>query len=251
MDAAHLSHAAAFARELDAEVQRLDALQQVYVQQLVDQLSDMSFLTDGTDATLPPQSVHFPLAEPSSMRSTTTASYNNGGLFFWKADAMGRENAERSPYRPRGDEEKGVAPRDCSQTYGPTASSSNSAAIHNEAPPHYCNETRSSTQVTLSREAGGSVTPAPQRRARRESASPPAQLETPPPLPPPVSRREEEARRARRALRCIREDRDAHFNAKARRAEELLKEGREAVRKSRERRLADTAAVPAARKAKA
>ncbi|CAM36882.1 hypothetical protein, unknown function [Leishmania braziliensis MHOM/BR/75/M2904] len=57
--------------------------------------------------------------------------------------------------------------------------------------------------------------------------------------PVPSSLNDKAAQRARWALRLLREERDAYFNAKARRAEELLREGREAAQKSRARRQAE------------
>ncbi|KAK7196399.1 hypothetical protein NESM_000576900 [Novymonas esmeraldas] len=95
-----------------------------------------------------------------------------------------------------------------------------------------------------------SAAPCPRASAATVGRTPPP-LPPPPPTrahagtaPPPATRSDEAAQRGRRALRLLREDRDAFFNAKARRAAQLLREGREAMHRRQARRLAAMAPTP-------
>lgn len=252
MSAIYAPHAAALARELEAELQELDALQQLYVQRLIDQLSDTSFLTL-EDAEASSQRVvrsfspapHFPKSTRTALDEESQSSTHGA------RNASHKAHFEIQPSQLTDCKEKGRIPRISDHTLA-AATSKFDFATDIGSSLYHVNATTGDKMLDLCRREEKRQSLAfPVKRAPRPAAGSPARLQkTPPPLPQP-SRRVEEARRARRALRCIREDRDAHFNAKARRAQELLREGREAMRKSRERRLADESAAHNTRVVKA
>lgn len=217
MSVTELPHAEALARELDVEVRRLDVLQHAYIQELVDQLVDVSFLASEEGGQSPLQSSWSCKPVPcccgfatcdagGHQKSNSHATMNDGSV------ACHCAAARPSP---------------------PIEGTRNLSRTARQSIPRQRLVSEPKRRNTTLNEI--------QRSQPMSSSSQVPRAALPP--PPQRSRRDEEARRARRALRCIREDRDAHFNAKTRRAQELLSEGRRAVLKSRERRLAEASAA--------
>jgi hypothetical protein len=240
MNGSELPHAAALACELDAEVQRLDALQQTYIQQLVDELSDVSFLTLEYDDALSPQSNRALSPAPTPVPLVKSTADGDGLLRPCAVVGTLVNVAEASRGSSPPTEENqwlDSAAAEC------VAAASSGFCSKKAAPSPSLDKKRSDGQLFLhGKQNEGDTIRERDNALQVSSASPPAVPRNPLPLPQ-GSRRGEEARRARQALRCIREERDAHFNAKARRAQELLREGREAMRKSQERRLTQSAAA--------
>ncbi|GET85778.1 hypothetical protein, unknown function [Leishmania tarentolae] len=221
MSNATLPHAVALAQELETELRHLEALQQHYTQLLVRQLSSLDFLGEGDAATI------VAAKEP-------TLTHNRGHVVAKRelvtaSACIKQPSAVLPPWRHHTHDEARVL-----------QPASRNTACHRPS--------------TLS--GGSSPFPQPKRRGR-STVTPvgpqtkvdmtcnslfPQQSSVATALVVPVSTKDEATRRARRALRCLREERDAYFNAKARRAEVLLHEGREAARKSRARRQAEVAA---------
>lgn len=232
-----MPHAAALARELREEVQRLDAFQEQLVLQLVEELSDMSFLSFPDHYELPAQK-NFEIPPAISFVSS------------------GRDD-EAAPAETRHDVLTGARSDTTKLNTGPSPSLA--------FKPHTMHSHRIAAAVYPDRPAASphvdeAPLPLPQHRhtqmhlSRRGSCARKggvgkATQRTPSPLPR-KTRQETETLRARRALLCIREDRDAYVNAKARRAQELLREGREAVRRSRERRMAESLSAHATHRSK-
>ncbi|KAG5487606.1 hypothetical protein LSCM4_08051 [Leishmania orientalis] len=212
---ATLPHAVALAQELETELRHLDDLQQRYAQLLVCQLSSLDFLDEGDATTM------VAAAEPTTVPS--------GGYVAAKPDVavvtagIKRPSTLPLPWRHHASDAARVLQQ-------PSAAISEPPPL----PPPPKRRGRSAAMPGSPRPSAGTTChalPPPQAYAAAAPAV-------------PASRRDETARRARRALRLLREDRDAHFNAKSRRAEELLREGREAAQKSRARRLAENDTRP-------
>lgn len=252
MNHAQVAHAAALARELEAEMERLDARQHMYVQELVAQLNDVSFLAldESVALSLPQSSFVLPPNERCFGLATNAIDVNgkacsrqavplsnHAGVFFTAPSLPANE----SPHLTRASRQEARAiAASCRVSNAVPAPTSASTVLD------VCGESSNGQGIRLKKKTPASDDFEGQVH-RVSSPLPPTSPKTPPPLPQ-RSRREEEVRRARRALQCIREERDAHFNAKARRAQQLLREGREAVRKSHERRLAELTAAPPPKK---
>ncbi|KPI83088.1 hypothetical protein ABL78_7888 [Leptomonas seymouri] len=238
MSSIELPHAAALARELEEEMRSLDTLQHVYIKEMVDQLSDIHFLAleDGGKSLLQPSRALS--ATPHYFDANINAAGANQKVYSCR-DVRARDGREKlfaGLSLPIKETQKTTRDATCQSI----SAASSSVQHKREASGCVARRKHINEQhpLTSTRERNSSC----EERSVRRLSSPPTLCSTSP-LLLQRSCRVEEAQRARRALQCIREDRDAYFNAKARRAQELLTEGREAVRKSRERRLAAASAA--------
>lgn len=216
-------HGAALARELEAEVQRLDTLQQQLIQQLVEELSDMRFLTPSDGGWVSARSTS---VQPSAM------AYPISACKIGRGEVQDNMDAYRDSNQPYARLPLPVIKRQFAE--GTSSAASRLPAPLEAVAESACVAGAISLQEQHSRGEAHSS-----HRLTEKANSVKGQSK---PLPQ-KSREEVEARRARRALRCILEERDAHVNAKVRRARELLKEGRDAVQRSRARRMAGTSAT--------
>ncbi|KPA80815.1 hypothetical protein ABB37_04248 [Leptomonas pyrrhocoris] len=238
MNDTELPHAVALSRELELELQRVDALQQVYMAQLVDELRDMSFLAMEECCSSPLRSGRAPSPTLPYFNSLTTATGATHNIHF--SNGAHAHNGQSAPVTvPASSREEMRKTKVTTVQNIPAVSSS--SPNRKEISVRLSRRRHNNEQFLLAQvtERDGNC----EARGARQSSLSPATLPTPPPLPQ-RSCRALEVRRAQRALRCIREDRHAHFNAKARRAQELLMEGRETARRSRARRLAESSAAP-------
>ncbi|CAC9443307.1 hypothetical protein conserved [Leishmania donovani] len=231
---ATLPHAVALAQELEIELRHLDALQQHYAQLLVHQLSSLDFLNEGDAATMvsakEPTMAHnggCAVAKPEVAVATTCIKQPSAVPLPWRRHTHDAARVLQPPFRHSACPVPSTISSSSSPLLQPLAATS--------VPPPLSPQPKRS-----GRSAVKPVTPRPNadktckdlpRHQPHVAAAPVV----------PASTKDEATRRARRALRFIREERDAYFNAKARRAEELLREGREAARKNRARRQADMA----------
>ncbi|CAJ1016552.1 hypothetical protein, conserved [Leishmania lindenbergi] len=229
MSNATLPHAVALAQELETELRHLDALQRHYTQLLVHQLSSLDFL-DGSDsattvAAVEPTMVHnggYVAAKPEVV-TTPCITQPSALPLPWRHQADDAARPLQPPYPPR--------PRSVTDTISGLSSSLPQplAATSEPPPPPPKRRGRSTAKPATPRRKADTTRSALPRQQPHVAAAPPV----------PASLKDKAAQRARWALRLLREERDAYFNAKARRAEELLREGREAAQKSRARRQAE------------
>lgn len=217
-----LPHAIALARELENEAQRLDVVQESLVNQLVWELSNMEFLSASDDFELLDR--QDTLSTPQ-LASSTFGDYKDAAVEQNPPSGGSRSASGPSPLPAVVAHTKELVRGAAANTATHAEESAASLSFYDAPFPIHHHRHRETQQLR----------PGPPKRLVHLDQPTPR---TPSPLPQ-RNRQEAEARRARRALQCIREERDAYVNAKARRAQELLKEGREAVRKSRERRMAE------------
>ncbi|CAG9568226.1 hypothetical_protein_-_conserved [Leishmania major strain Friedlin] len=238
---ATLPHAVALAQELEIELRHLDALQQHYAQLLVHQLSSLDFLSEGDAATMvaakEPTTVHnggHVAAEAEVVAvATTCIKQPSAAPLPWRHHAHDAARVRQPPFR----HSACPVPSTISSSSSPLPQPLAATRVPPPLPPQPKRSGRSAVKSVTPRPNADKTCNDLPRQQPHVAAAPVV----------PVSAKDEAARRARRALRFIREERDAYFNAKARRAEELLREGREAARKNRARRQADMAqALPKA-----
>lgn len=231
---ATLPHAVALAQELEIELRHLDTLQQHYAQLLVHQLSSLDFIGEGDASTMvaakEATTVHdggCVVAKPEVAVATTCIKQPSVVPLPWRHHTHDAARALQPPFR----HSACPLPSTISGSSSPLPQPLAATSVPQPLPSQPKRSGRSAVKPLTPRPNADKTCNDLPRQQPHVAAAPVV----------PVSAKDEATRRARRALRFIREERDAYFNAKARRAEELLREGREAARKNRARRQADMA----------
>ncbi|KAG5487052.1 hypothetical protein LSCM1_07722 [Leishmania martiniquensis] len=230
-----LPRAVALAQELERDLQHLDALQQHYAQLLVHQLSSFDVLDDGdataTDAAVEPTTAHseaYVDAKPEVVVATVRLKRPSTRPPSWRHPASDSARVPQLAFRHRDRPAFDTVNGSASPPRQPSASTSEPPP---PLPPPPKRRGKCAANPRAPRPNAGTTCHALTQQQPHVTVTPAVA----------ASHKDEEAQRARRALRLIREERDAYFNAKARRAKELLREGREAAQKSRARRQAEAA----------
>ncbi|KAG5511410.1 hypothetical protein JKF63_07373 [Porcisia hertigi] len=239
-----LPYAVALAQEMETELRHLGSLQQHYAQLLIHQLSAFDFI-DGAypvpvaaAAAPAAAAAHSPPRAAAKPKVAVFTACTTQPSALPASERYHVHKAQRTLQTPRQHRGRtGATPikGSSSSLPRPLVATRELPPSPSPPPPRFSQETkregqRTETSVTP-RPYSGTTSPAWRQRHTRVAVASAV----------PFASEDELKRRAQLALRLIREDRDAYFNAKARRAEELLREGREAVQRSRARRQAGMA----------